>query len=334
MPARSLEQVRWGIIGCGDVAEKKSGPALYQTPGSSLVAVMRRNVLLAEEFAHKHGAKRWYGSAEELVNDPEVNAVYIASPHNLHLEHVRLVASAGKAILCEKPVGVTLSEAEQILATATTAGVDLSVAYYRRFWPVVQGMRRLLAEGAIGEVLQARVTLSDYFAGDPKRAWFVSQSASGGGALANGGSHWVDLVRYLLGEVTEVSAQMSHRAGFEVEDAAFLLLRLSSGVSVNLTSSWNSHLPLNEFAILGTEGRMVAAPLTEGTVTVQRSGGANQVYDFRRQGVMHRELIEALVPALREGKSSPVGGAEAVAAWRIMDAAYRSAEIGKVVPIG
>src|SRR5512136_872203 len=104
--------IRWGIIGCGDVAEYKSGPALYGTPGSELVAVMRRDLAKAQDFAQRHGARRWYAEAEALVADPEVNAVYIASPHSQHPEHVALAARAGKIVLCEKPMGANVAQAE------------------------------------------------------------------------------------------------------------------------------------------------------------------------------------------------------------------------------
>ena len=161
--------IRWGIIGAGNVAEFKSGPALMQAPGSTVVAVMRRDAEKARDFALRYGVPRWYADVDALLADPEVDAVYVASPHHLHLAHVTRAAQAGKAILCEKPVGVSTAEAQAVVDVCRAASVSLSVAYYRRYWPVVQEMRRLLAEGAIGEVVQARVQLADYFQPDPDR---------------------------------------------------------------------------------------------------------------------------------------------------------------------
>ena len=187
--------VRWGIIGCGDVAEKKSGPALYTVPGSRLVAVMRRDVAKAEDYARRHGATRWYGDVAGLLADPDVDAVYIASPHDCHLQHVRQAVAAGKkTILCEKPLGVSAREAQACVDTCRAADASLTVAYYRRYWPVVEEVRRLLGEGSIGRVIGARVLLLDHFAGDPARPWLTSKAGAGGGALANAGSHWVDLL--------------------------------------------------------------------------------------------------------------------------------------------
>ena len=178
---KSGEQViRWGIIGAGNVAEFKSGPALMQAPGSTVMAVMRRDADKARDFALRHNVPRWYADVDALLADPEVDAVYIASPHHLHLAHVTRAAQAGKAILCEKPVGVSTAEAQAVVEVCRAASVSLTVAYYRRYWPIVQEMRRLLAEGAIGEVVQARVQLVDYFQPDPARGVADRAGTSGG----------------------------------------------------------------------------------------------------------------------------------------------------------
>ena len=211
------------------MAEFKSGPALMQAPGSTVVAVMRRDAEKARDFALRHGVPRWYADVDALLADPEVDAVYVASPHHLHLAHVTRAAQAGKAILCEKPVGVSTAEAQAVVDVCRAASVSLSVAYYRRYWPVVQEMRRLLADGAIGEVVQARVQLADHFLPDPERAWLTEPEQAGGGALANAGSHWIDLIRYLLGDVVEVTAACSgHFGGFKTEDTIGVQMRMAT----------------------------------------------------------------------------------------------------------
>ena len=166
--------IRWGIIGAGNVAEFKSGPALMHAPGSTVVAVMRRDAEKARDFALRHGVARWYTDVDALLADPEVDAVYVASPHHQHLAHVTRAVGAGKSILSEKPVGVSTGEAQAVVDVCRAASVSLSVAYYRRYWPVVQEMRRLLADGAIGEVVQARVQLADLYLPDPDRDWITA----------------------------------------------------------------------------------------------------------------------------------------------------------------
>jgi predicted dehydrogenase len=329
-----ISTVRWGIIGCGDVAEHKSGPALYQTPYSQLVAVTRRDATKAADFARRHGAKRWYTNVDGLLADQEINAVYVASPHGVHLPHVQRAAEAGKAILCEKPMGTGTLEAQQMVDTCRAHGVSLTVAYYRRFWPIIRTIQQLLAEGAIGQVIQARVQLADYFAGDPDRPWLISRAQAGGGALANAGSHWVDLVRFLLGEVIEVMADCSSIAsGFEVEDTALLYMRMANGALVSLASTWQSLSPINEIDLIGTKGRILASPLSQGRLILQQGSREPEILQCSRAGVAHSELLEELIPRLLAGQPSPIPGEEAVAAWRIMEAAYRSSAEGLRVRI-
>ena len=327
--------IRWGIIGAGNVAEFKSGPALMQAPGSTVVAVMRRDAEKARDFALRYGVPRWYADVDALVADPEVDAVYVASPHYLHLAHVTRAAQAGKAILCEKPVGVSTAEAQAVVAVCRAASVSLSVAYYRRYWPVVQEMRRLLADGAIGKVVQARIQLADQYVPDAGRSWLTEPEQAGGGALANAGSHWIDLVRYLLGEVVEVTAASSgHFGGFETEDTIGVQMRLASEALVSLNVTLCSPAAVNEFDIAGTDGRLFAGPLSEGRLMLQRGTREPEVLTFARSGAAHMELVAEIVRSLSVGEPSPVPGEEAVAAWQIMAAAYCACRERRHVSVG
>jgi 1,5-anhydro-D-fructose reductase (1,5-anhydro-D-mannitol-forming) len=317
--------VRWGIIGAGNVADFKSGPALMQAPGSTLVAVMRRDAEKAHDFAIRHGVPRWYTDIDALLADAEVDAVYIASPHSLHLAHVTRAAGAGKAILCEKPVGVSTFEAQAAVDACRQASVSLSVAYYRRYWRVVQEMRRLLADGAIGDVVQARVQLVDHYVPDPGRPWLTQPQQAGGGALANAGSHWVDLVRYLLGDVAEVTATCSGRfGGFETEDTVGVQMCMVSEALVSLNVTLCSPAAVNEFDIAGTAGRLFAGPLSDGRLMLQRGAREPEMLHFARSAAAHTELVTELVRSLSAGEPSPVPGEEAVAVWKILAAAYRA----------
>ncbi len=324
-----IDTIRWGIIGCGNVAEFKSGPPLYQTPGSELIAVMRRDATKAADFAQRHGARRWYTDAEALIADADVNAIYIASPHALHAAHVKLAAQVGKMILCEKPMGISVAEAQSCVDVCRLQGMPLSVAYYRRDWPIVRKMRELLSGGAIGRVVAARVQLADYFAGDPSRPWLTSRASSGGGALANAGSHWVDLIRYLLGDIVNVSAQCSSQAsGFETEDAIVVQLETVEHALVSLSITLQSPINLNEFDISGTEGRLRAASLSGGRLILDQVGEQPQSMSLPRSRFAHAEFITELIERLRSNQPVCVPGEEAVAVWRIMEAAYRSCETG------
>jgi 1,5-anhydro-D-fructose reductase (1,5-anhydro-D-mannitol-forming) len=317
------QPIRWGIIGAGNVAEFKSGPALMLAPGSTVVAVMRRDPDKARDFALRHNVPRWYSDIDALLVDPEVDAVYVSSPHHLHLAHVTRAARAGKAILCEKPVGVSAAEAQAVVDVCRAASVSLTVAYYRRYWPVVQEMRRLLADGAIGEVVQARVQLADYFQPDPDRAWLTESEQAGGGALANAGSHWIDLIRYLLGEVVEVTGACSaHFGGFKTEDTIGVQMRMATEALASLNVTLCSRAAVNEFDIAGTDGRLFAGPLSDGRLMLQRGAREPEGLDCARSGAAHMELVTEVVRRLSAGEASPVPGEEAVAVWQIMAATY------------
>ena len=273
----------------------------------------------------RHGVPRWYTDVDALLADPEVDAVYVASPHDLHLAHVTRAARAGKAILCEKPVGVSTVEAQAVVDVCRAASVPLSVAYYRRYWPVVQEMRRLLADGAIGDVVQARVQLADHYLPDPDRPWITEPDQAGGGALANAGSHWIDLVRYLLGDVVEVTAACAgHFGGYKTEDSVGVQMRMATQALVSLNVTLCSPAAVNEFDIAGTGGRLFAGPLSDGRLMLQRGTRDPEALHCPRSGAAHMELVTEVVRRLSAGEPSPVPGEEAVAVWKIMTAAYRA----------
>ncbi len=324
-----IDTIRWGIIGCGNVAEYKSGPPLYQTPSSELIAVMRRDAMKAADFAQRHGAHRWYTDPAALIADADVNAIYIASPHALHATHVKLAAEAGKIVLCEKPLGISTAEAQACVDVCRARGVPLSVPYYRRYWPIVQKMRELLNDNAIGRVVAAHVQLADYFAGDPDRPWLTARESSGGGALANAGSHWVDLIRYLLGDIASVSAQCSSQAsGFETEDTIVVQLETVEHALLSLSITLQSPININEFDISGTAGRLRATSLSAGQLILDRVGREPQVMSLPRSRFAHAEFIAELVEHLRSDQPVPIPGEEAVTVWRIMETAYRSCATG------
>lgn len=147
-----MEEVRWGILGCGAVCEVKSGPPLYKIKGSKLVAVMRRNIEAAQAFAKRHGVLKAYSTASELVNDPDVNAVYIAAPPGSHLELARLVAKAGKPCYVEKPMARNVDETLAIAKLFREADLPLYVAYYRRGQERFRYARDIVRSGKLGQV--------------------------------------------------------------------------------------------------------------------------------------------------------------------------------------
>ena len=147
-----MDRVRWGIVGVGNVAEHKSGPGFQQAERSELVAVMRRNGSLAADYARRHDVPRWYDDADELINDPGVDAVYVATPPDSHSAYVLRAAQAGKPVYVEKPMARTAVECEQMVSACAEAGVGLFVAYYRRAMPRFVKVKELLEGGRIGQL--------------------------------------------------------------------------------------------------------------------------------------------------------------------------------------
>src|SRR5947208_1614148 len=145
-----MDQINWGIIGCGDVTEVKSGPAFNKVPNSKLVAVMRRDAEKAKDYAKRHGVEKWYSNADELIQDAGVNAIYVATPPLNHEEYAVKAMQAGKPVYVEKPMAINAEAAERIVKAATETGVKISIAHYRRQQPWFLKVTELLQQKAIG----------------------------------------------------------------------------------------------------------------------------------------------------------------------------------------
>ena len=193
-----MDNIKWGIIGCGDVTEVKSGPAFNKVPNSSLVAVMRRDAARAEDYARRHGVPKWYDNAAALINDPEVNAVYIATPPLQHEEYTLQCMQAGKPVYVEKPMTLNTESAYRMQDAAIRHNVKLTVAHYRRAQPMFRKIKALLEEKAIGDIrfvslqmLQPPVS--------PEDNWRVDPAVSGGGLFHDLAPQQLDLMTWFFG---------------------------------------------------------------------------------------------------------------------------------------
>src|SRR5512145_1442267 len=173
--------IRWGIIGCGDVCEVKSGPAFQECEGSALVAVMRRNAAKAQDYAHRHNVPRWYDDAEKLIHDPGVDAVYIATPPGAHAHYALRVAAAGKPCYVEKPMARSYVECRRMIEAFEAAGRPLFVAYYRRAMPRFVQAKQIIDSGRIGRITGATYRHTRFHWPDPKPEWRLDAEQSGGG---------------------------------------------------------------------------------------------------------------------------------------------------------
>jgi predicted dehydrogenase len=328
--------IRWGIAGPGDIAERVMAPAMRQAPHSRLVAVARRDHAAAEAFAERHGAERAYGDIAALAQDPDVDAIYVATPVARHAPDTLLAAAYGKHVLCEKPLALTVAEGERMRDVCAAAGVQFMTCYYQRFNRRHRQIRDLLAAGAIGRVTAARWNFGGR-SPDRPGAWRQDPVQAGGGSYLDNASHSIDLIRYLLGEIVAVTAFVDTlAASYAVEDTASSLLLLASGAQVVVTSHWSTNDPDEErnslLEILGTEGVIISMPLhdkfSRGRLMLATAEGERH---FAYEESTHVAVLEEFAAALAEGRPPAITIDDGLASLRVVHAVYESARTGKVV---
>ena len=321
-----LKQVHWGMIGCGDVTEKKSGPAFSKIENSRLLAVMSRTPERAKDYASRHGIPRWYSRADDLINDPEINAVYIATPPDSHLLYTREVAKAGKALYVEKPMARNQRECLEMIRICQETSVPLFVAYYRRRMPKFLRVKELLDSGVIGEVRAATITLllppRPEDLRKEKLPWRVIPEISGGGYFVDLASHQLDLLDYLLVPIAEASGHKVNQAGwYPAEDAVsasfyFQNGILGSGLWCFTISSSNQ---LDRMEIVGSTGTLTFSCFDPSSIRLISDHGT-QEFVLPWPEHVQQPLIQTVVDALRGEGDCPSTGESAARTSAVMDA--------------
>jgi len=310
--------VRWGILGCGDVTEVKSGPGFRKAERSALTAVMRRNAGLAEDYARRHGVPRWYADAEALIADPEVDAVYIATPPDTHASYALQVAKAGKPAYVEKPMARSAAECDRMIEGFKQAQLPLYVAYYRRRLPRFLEADSLVKAGRIGQVTGLR-----YVYASPKHrdraAWRVDAKTAGAGHFLDLASHLLDYLDYLAGPLSDVSGIAANLAGaYEVEDCVSMIFRTAQGAVG--TGYWNFAADRHEdrLTLDGTEGRLSFEIFGTAPLLLETKAGAETI---ERPTPPHvaQPLIQTVVDDLLGLGICPSTGESARRTSRVMD---------------
>lgn len=237
----NMEKINWGIIGCGDVTELKSGPAFNKVPNSVLKAVMRRDEVKVRDYAHRHKVDKWYTDASKLINDPDVNAIYIATPPSSHLEYALAAIRAGKPVYVEKPMTLNAGEAKKMLTAAERSGVKLTVAHYRRAQPLYLKLKELINKNTIGqlryvnlELNKARLTPTQLK--QTGNAWRVNGSIAGGGLFNDLAPHQLDILYVLLGNAKKINSITANQSGlYETPDLVNASMLFENNVVFNGT---------------------------------------------------------------------------------------------------
>lgn len=323
--------MRWAILGCGDIANKRVAPAMVEDPNSELVALFSNTHERAEEMRERFGAQRAYSDLDALMADDEVDAVYIASPHPRHLAETALCAQAGKHVLCEKPMAVTVAECEQMVEVCARNDVALALAYYRRWYPKARAIKRLLEEGAIGTPIRARIRIGGRWTLPPDdwKHWRVTEQA-GGGALMDVGSHRLDLICYWLGEPARAAGLMSRLVmDFEVPDTETLICEMANGMHLTCECQWNMKIGSDEMVIHGTDGSILATPFDGPDLTLRTPEGDEAIVLEPKAENVHLPLVASFAERVCAGEPPEFDGVDGMQASRIIGAAIRSHASGR-----
>jgi len=326
-----MSVIQWGIIGCGDVTEGKSGPAFNRVPGSRLISVMRRDAEKARDYARRHHVPKWTTDADELIHDPEVTAIYIATPPDTHAYYTFKVAEAGKAVYVEKPMARTHAECQQMIAACRQRNVPLFVAYYRRCLPNFIKVREIVAAGRIGDVRFVSVRLvrplpRDLDAGN--LPWRVQPEIAGGGYFVDLASHQFDFLDYVFGPIVSTSGVAKNQAHlYPAEDIVAATFEFASGVVGSgvwcFTASEQSRI--DEVRIVGSAGEVSFSTFEHSTpIRLNTSGG---IEEFRTAVPQHiqQPLIASVVAELTgTGKCPGTGESAARTTW-VMEEILRCA---------
>ena len=333
--------IKWGLVGVGDISNKRVAPAIRAQADSELVAAYGPIPEEMDRFVAKNPVKKAYSKLEDMLTDEEIDAVYVATPIFVHYSIALQAIHSGKHVLVEKPMAMTNDECESLIRAAKEKNVKLGVAYFRRFFPKLAEVKRLIAEGCIGDLVSARITFHSWYnpeKSDPKY-WRVIKERSGGGPLWDMGCHKFDLMQELLGEVKSVQALMdtlTHE--YEVEDSCTVLMQMKNGMHCQASFNWNSKVWADEFVILGTEGKIRMIPGDGDGIELELppkaiKGMGKEVTSVIKpnNGNVHFPVIDDFAHAIVEDRAPRISGEVGYQTNRILAAIEESCVSGKKI---
>jgi len=346
-----MGKIKWGVIGAGGIADRRTIPGLLLAKNAELVAVMDVCMETTKGLAQKYNAQYAYDCADELLKNPEINAVYIASPVVNHYEQATKAAMAGKHILIEKPLALTINEGEELINLCKKQNVLFATGLMMRFHAYHEKAKELVSEGVLGDIVSARAQLTCWYP-DMPGAWRQYMNQAGGGSLMDMGVHCIDLLQYIIGDnVTSVSALIGTKTfEYEVEDSATVLMKFANGAYATVDSNFN--IPDNaaecRLEIYGTKGSILAS----GTISqveggnfrlllsqdseysaIQDRSSSGEVEVKVTFGNMYTKEIESFGESILNGMPVEVPATDALQVQRIVEAAYKASKEGRVVEV-
>lgn len=316
------KEVRWGVIGAGDVCEVKSAPAMTKIPSSSLVAIMRRNPEKAEDYAKRHQVPKWYVDADQLIQDPDVNAIYIATPPDTHKHYTLKAAAAGKPVYVEKPMARTWEECRDMIRVCEEAGIPLFVAYYRRTLPNFLKIKSLIEAGSIGEVRTVHIQLtkpSTDTGNEEGENWRVVPEIAGGGLFYDLASHQLDFLDFLFGRIIYAGGSSTNQAGlYTADDLVTGYFQFENGILG--TGNWcfnaSDISETDQTIIIGSGGRITFETFGKPEILLESEKEGTQTFQFELPENIQYFLIKSIVnELLGKGQCPSTGSSAARTNW-------------------
>ncbi|MEX0643512.1 MAG: Gfo/Idh/MocA family oxidoreductase [Pirellulales bacterium] len=325
----NTRDVNWAIVGTGDIVRKRAGAAIADQPHSRIYAcVTSPRVEAHREIIEKLAPEKVYTDLNEALADNQIDAVYVATPVDLHAAQAIAAMEAGKDVLLEKPMASTLDEAQRIQRVAEKTGQRFAVAYFRRHWERFQLVADAIQQGVLGQLVAVNVAVQTWYRlpkGTPG-SWRSDRSRSGGGVLSDVGCHKLDLLAWWFGLPKRVVARVATRThDFDVEDSAAILMTLADGTPVTATLNWNSKSWADEIHIIGTEGRLTIRPCDGDEFEITR-GRESERRTIPPPANFHGPLVDDFARAIVAGRPPRFGADDGLNANRLLDAIFRSSE--------
>lgn len=298
--------IKWGFIGCGEATEKKSGPAFQSIQGSMITAVMGRNKEKTKAYATRHKIRRWYTDPQVLIDDPDVNAVYIATPPSSHATYAIMAMKAGKPVYVEKPLAANYEDCLRINRISEKTGVPCFVAYYRRYLPYFLKVKELVNSGVIGNIVNVQIR----FAVPPRDLdynchnlpWRVQPDIAGGGYFYDLAPHQLDLLQDMLGIIIEANGEKANRGHlYEAEDSVSACFRFESGLIGSGSWCFVAHESAKEdrIEIIGEKGMVCFSVFTYQPIALHTENGRREIL-VENPPIVQQPLIQQIVNHLRK----------------------------------
>jgi predicted dehydrogenase len=314
-------EIKWAIVGLGDIVRKRVGPALLSQPQSRLRACVTRDASRRADDLASLCPERVYADFDEMLNDTAVDAVYVSTPVYLHAPQAIAALKAQKHVIVEKPMSLSVREAKDMVKAAEDANRNFAVAYYRRFWPSFQRVYELIRSGKLGEIVHVRVVLHSWYmpVEHGEKSWRVRPEESGGGVLFDVGSHRLDLLAWWFGLPRRVIADVRTQThDYEGEDSATALLMLENEVPCTVSFHWNSKTWADELHIVGTDGNIAFRVLDGDELTITL-GRESKIETHPRPSNAHLPMIDDFACSVIEGRSPAFNGIDGMSATQIME---------------